>query len=274
MVSSQRRALSAAASLVIAALAGAPAGAAAQTVRGSVTDAETGAGVAGARVTLSDSAGLIVRQATTGAAGEFVLVAASAGAYLLGAALAGYQSLPPVTVVVGAEEEVELAVRLSRTVVLLEPLTVTARRRDTRHDATFEGALTRHAQFPHFGPRRVVMRDDVELRSSMHFSDVFNFFPPTRNCLILYWNGALVQSEEMATQWLQAPAVYLDAVEFYRNYSDAPQAYRRFPAYIQQPLQCSVAAMWPGLENGRERRPWLRFAGFGAVALLLLILAL
>lgn len=246
-----------------------------QSVRGTLTDNETGDGIAGARVVLRDTSGTLIHQTTTSTAGEFLLVAARAGNYALSAEHQGYAPLSAITLELGMDEAVEVAVRLSRGVIAIEPLVVTARRRDARQVATVEGARTRYELFPTHGMRRVVMRGDVELRSAVNARDVFDFFPPRRDCLILYWNGALVREPETVGFWMTSPAVYLEALEFYRNYLDAPLGYRGVPPYVTSPHSCSVMALWQDpTYAARERRPWRRFAVFAGIGVFFLLLSL
>lgn len=248
----------------------APAGA--QSVHGRVLDGATDEAIAGAEVRLHDAAGRVIGRTLSDAQGRFFLLAPSPGEFALGARLVGYAAMEPVPLRLDAEELVEVEVRLAVVAVQLEPLTVTGRRPDVHQDATFEGALARHGRFPGIGSRRVILRDDVELRSAIRVSDTFTRFVPPRRCLILYWNGTLALSPEAVSGWLESSAAHLDALEFYRSYHDAPLDFRGVPPYVLDPTGCSVIALWlDQVPDPRRRWNALKFVGVVAVALLLFV---
>jgi hypothetical protein len=238
---------------LLAALLAAAAPASAQSVRGRVLDEAAGLAIEGAHVVLRAAGGAIVAQDTTDAAGSFLLAAARPGGYTLTAGHPAYTSMAATPVRIGDREQVVVDIRLARAAVTLEPLTVTGRRRDPLHEATFEGALARRAAFPEFGPRRVLLKTDPELTSSLKVSDVVTFMPPTRGCLIVYSNGNLVGTQEGVEDLLEGSAFRLEAFEFYRTYADAPAGMRFAPVYALSPNQCSVLALWPDRGPGRGR---------------------
>jgi hypothetical protein len=254
------RAMLAATAVLLATCFAAPV--AAQSVQGRLLEEATRAPIAGGWVVLRTPTGAIAAQDSSDADGAFLLVARAPGEYRLEASHPTYAAMTPVPVTIGEDERVSVDLRMARAVVPLEPLTVTGRRQDPLQAATFEGAMARRGEFPMVGPRRVMVREDPELLSSMYVSDVLKFMMPARRCLIVYYNGNVVRSQEWVSDWLQSSAYRLDAMEFYRNYHDAPAAMRILPGYIGNPSNCSLIALWP------EQNPAPRPHGFkrGVVA--------
>lgn len=255
----------------------------AQIVRGRVIEDGTDLPIRDARLTLLTGAGRAESRAVTDSTGTFQLHARFAGDYRVEVEHNGYAPLEPRSVRVEREQELVLEIRLSRSVMALDPLTVVARRRDPRHDATFEGALARHERFPSIGWQRVIMRDDVEFRTAMDVNDVLRMMLPVRSgaCRIIYWNGRPVPTadREMIDEvWMRTSASTLEAVEFYRYYNDAPQGMRSIPMGIMSPMNCSVIALWPRLspdpaEAARRFPGWVRFGAAAVAAVLLFVVA-
>ncbi|MGH7470090.1 MAG: hypothetical protein ACRENP_19265 [Longimicrobiales bacterium] len=123
---------------------------------------------------------------------------------------------------------------------------MTARRRDPRHDATYEGLYARHARSHLVGPSRVVLRTDAEIRSSINVRDVLLWFLPARRpsaglgCMAVYWNGMLVHGPASAEFWLGLSTTDLEGVEYYRNLIDAAFVFRDLPGYLEGRTRCSV----------------------------------
>lgn len=246
--------------------------AAAQSLSGTVLAVESGDSIEGARVMLRNSSGDLLSQTLSDATGAFFLAVPRPGDYLVDVTHDAWAAVEPVAVTVGDGEAVIIEVRLSRSLVRMEALTVTARRRDPRHDATFEGALERYRQYPTLGSRRVMMPDDVELRSATRVGDALRHLPRGGSCMIVYSNGVLVHNEEWLEGWLETSAVNLDALEFYRTYADAPQSYRGFPTYVLSPHDCSVLALWTMQEDRPPKsHGWLRFLGAAGLLLVLIV---
>lgn len=247
----------------------------AQVVRGRVTDAETGEGVPDTRLVLRSPTGRSEGSTRSDDTGAFVIPVSTGGDYVLEVFNSAYAERDPMAVHVEDEQEVELAIRLSRSVMEIEPLQVVARRRDPRHDATWDGVLAREERFPDIGSRRVIMKDDVEMRNSSTVGGVLRqMMPAPRSCLIYYWNGNLVttfDAEIADLTWLDDLTINLEAVEYYRYYSDAPHGMRGIPPYVDgSPNNCSVVALWPALEPPPKRMPgWLRLLGGAAAAALI-----
>lgn len=217
---------------------------AAQTINGVATEAETGEPLDGVELVLRDERGVVVSETATGSDGRFVLSVQTSGPYTLEATRLGYAAVAPMEIEVG-RELVEVEVRLSPSPVELEPLVVVGRRPDPRHEATFEGAVARYEQLPSVGSRRVVMRSDAEFVATMRVTDILRWFPPSRGCSIVFWEGRVSTTPETAEMWLgEASTSVLEAVEFYRTWSDAPVGLRDVPPYVVDPTGCAVVGLW------------------------------
>ena len=104
--------------------------AAAQMVRGTVVDAQSGAPVAMARVVVTGS-GQGTRRATTSADGRFAVSLRRGGAVRVQVARAGYAETGT-SVTVGPDETVQVNVQVAAVAHRLEPVTVTGRPRRLR----------------------------------------------------------------------------------------------------------------------------------------------
>jgi hypothetical protein len=215
-------------------------------VEGLIVDGLSGEPVAMATLTLRNTDGSVAVRGESDAEGAFTLVARAPGRYTLEVEGLGYAPPDPLFLELG-QEAVTVEVRLFPSPLSLEPITVTGRRRDVRHDATFEGALVRAELLPTVGPRRVVLRDGPEFVGAGRMSQVLQWFPPARGCRILFWDGELLQGN--AAFWMnEASADWVEAVEFYRSWSDAPQDLKGWPANVVDPAGCSVIAFWSRLD--------------------------
>jgi hypothetical protein len=238
----------------------------AQSIRGRVVD-ETRAGIIGVDLVLRTSTAAIEARATSDSTGSFVLFARSAGTFRLDASHAGYAEVEPIDVRLEREETLVVEIVLSPGVVAIEPLTVTARIRDARHDPTFEGARARHELYPSIGSRRVIMRSDWELASAMKVADVLGNLRPT-GCVGMFYNGNLVRYDEFREAWFEVSASFVEAVEYYRRVIDAPLGFRNHGVNPS----CSIIALWPRLDAPPSGRPWLRAGIAAAIVGLLLLL--
>jgi hypothetical protein len=235
-----------------------PAAVEGQTVTGVVLDAGSREALATVELLLRSEDGAVVARDESAADGTFLLSVRNAGDHTLEASRLGYAAPPPLEIALGVEV-VEVEVLLVRSPLELEPVSVVTRRRDPRHDATLQGALVRHNRFPRVGGRRVVLREDPEMASAVRIRDVLRWFPPTRRCIILYWDGRLQQHPVFVDEWLDSSTGHFEAVEFYRWFHDAPQAFQGIPSYVNDPAyvidpgQCSVVALWSRPPDERSR---------------------
>jgi hypothetical protein len=270
-----------------------------QTIRGRVTELETGQPVVGAPVVVRHATGRTAGSARTDDEGRFVVGLVRAGAWMLEASAPGFAPMAPVRVRVEDREEVLVALVLARQVIAHEPLVVTGRRRDPRHDATWQGALARRQLYGRLGSQRVYMHGDVEMGAAVSIVDVIRGLPaPLRGslrtlpdigedgprrvrggCNIVYWNGNLVSSAFEAAWMLDAPPAQVEAVEVYRTWHDAPSGLRGVPSYVRgSPADCSVVALWYRTgthpdDPARRGRLWVRsLVAVGIAAVMLLVL--
>jgi hypothetical protein len=197
-----------------------PSQAAAQGITGRVVDAESGAGVPSAQVALLVE-GEVHTSVQTDAEGWFTLRAPRSGEFLLRTRALGYAERPPDSVRVDPREVVEVLVELGRQAIALEPITVTGRREDPRHAATFEGFLARRVEARPVGPERVVHRADHEMAAAMSVQDVRKWFVGRQSCIVYFLEGRRSpwNLDDMSTD-------FLEGVEFYRDALTAPLPYR------------------------------------------------
>jgi len=195
----------------------------AQSVRGRVIDAASSGPLRGVQLRLLDEGDEAVAQTLSDSAGAFYLATRSGGAFRIEARLIGYRTTRTDTLRFAFRETAEVVVRMSTTAVPLDPLTVTARRRDERHYATYSGLYARRETSPAVGPRRIVLRDDPEMKDASSVGDVLNWFGGT-GCITVYWNGHMQTNIEVL-DWY--PARELEGIEFYRRDIDAPLEMRQ-----------------------------------------------
>ena len=231
----------------------------AQSVRGRVVDAQTGDGVAEVEVVLRRGRAAVDR-AVTDSLGLFHLKGRVEADYRVEASHLAYE--PAVTALhVGAEEMVVVDLRVAREVVELEPLTITARARDPRHDATYEGLYARRSDFPRVGGRRAVLHTDLEMRAS-RVSDVLGRMNPRyrsrswvsigdgfdderRGCSVVYYNGRLVGTRLLAEILIgDTSAGELEGIEYYDGSVYAPEVFRDEPPYAWG-YRCTIVVLWP-----------------------------
>jgi hypothetical protein len=219
---------------------------AAQSVRGRVLDEQSGQGIPGVKVTLLNDKGGRVAETISNAQGGFMLAAKGTGQHRIRTSHIGYADLETDQFSVLAEEQVIVDLKLSAAAIVLEPLTIVSRQKDPRTEPTEEGMYARRLTTPPIGPKRVMLPHDPEMVSSSRVTDLFTWLPRSRGCMIVYWNGRLVQQADIAADWLQTSTTMLEAVEYYRTPLDAPAAFREMPPYVSfDNVQCSVIALWP-----------------------------
>jgi hypothetical protein len=225
---------------------------AAQTVSGRVTDAATGVPMADVRVVLLRADGSRVAETVSNRIGEFHIATWNPGPHRLEATHIGYRTTTSEIIEVGTREHVVVHLRLSATAIPLQPLTITARRRDVRDDATHEGFYARQLLVASSGNARVLTRLDPEMINARDAHDVMAWLPAPRDrpfdrggqCLSVYWNGQLLGDLELAEMWMATPAHMLEGVEYYRTATDAPMDFRGIPPYLYDCPHLSVLALW------------------------------
>ncbi len=253
-------------------------GASGQAVTGRVIDEDTGAGVAGAQVSLLlDSAR--VRTAVADSAGEFALPVLQPDTYALRVVHVAYEGVTTRPFGVGREDVVEVELRLSQRRIPLEPLVVTARR---------GGGVARLSDFyrrletnEELGKGVILSRSELERHESYTVRDVvgrtgvvFRRTNPFIPCMIrTYWNGMMIESVP-DDRWSGAalrdlPVSSIEGIEIYRDRFDIPSEYRH-------PEVCGVVLVWsrpvrPG--EGSPDSPILRLLAALAIFGLLTLIA-
>ena len=234
-----------AALLIVVAFLLTAAQASAQSVRGRVLDAGTATGIPEVRVTLINEAGGKVHEVISDANGRFALNARESGRFRIRTNHIGYTDVTTDPIIVGAEEQITVDVKLAIAAVTLDALTVVARRVDPRQEATADGMYARRLLLPPIGSSRVLLPHDPEM-SGMDVRDILRWMPRQRGCMVVWWNGNMVQNQELAAEYLEMSPQMLEAVEFYRSFTDAPLVYRDLPVTMGfSNTNCSVVVLWP-----------------------------
>ncbi|TVP42290.1 MAG: carboxypeptidase-like regulatory domain-containing protein [Gemmatimonadales bacterium] len=215
---------------------------AAQGITGRVVDADSRAGVPSAQVALLVE-GEVHTSVETDAEGWFSLRAPGSGDFLLRTRALGYAERPADSVRVEPREMLEVEVELARQAIALDPITVTGRREDPRHAATFEGFLARRAVARPVGGDRVVLHTDHEMAAALSVQDVLKWFPSPRGCLFVFLDGH-------RTQWpvLDMSVSNFEGVEFYQDGMTAPFPYRG--EICTSAPRYSVVAVWLRRSSG------------------------
>jgi hypothetical protein len=208
----------------------------AQTIRARVIDNQDGRPVPRAEITLVQPDRRVIL--TSDNVGHFMSVGV-AGVWHLRISMLGYVT-DSTAVAVSRNELVELTIRLSRSPIQMEMISVNARKPDPRHDDTFDGFLTRRLVFPPIGNRRVVVSGDPEMVNAMSLDEVLAWFPPpTKYCrenIAYFLNGRRASPAEVDFIKELRPAE-MAGLEYYRNAIDAP-------LYMGQGAMCPVVAIW------------------------------
>jgi hypothetical protein len=216
-----------------------------QSVRGRVLEEGSDKGIEGVELLLLGARGDTVGRTLSGSDGLFQLLALVGGSYRIQARHLAYRPFTSPPLELRSFQEVVLDLALSATAIPLEPLTITARRLDPRMGSTVEGFYARQrmsAQGHGFG--WIVTRVDPMMVNATDAREVLQWFRLRERCTIVYWNGNLVVNPEVAQDWIETPAAYLEGLEYYPNVSDAPAPFREIPVYLQDSVFCSVLALW------------------------------
>jgi Carboxypeptidase regulatory-like domain len=213
-----------------------PAASAGQSIAGTVRDAESGAPIVRADVWLVPPAGP-PQQLTADSLGRFLFRLPNEGRYRLRATALGYRPAEETDVDVGPRDIVDVVLMMSPTPVELEGIRVLGRRVDPRHLATWDGFLARRETAHTVGPERIVVRTDPEMRGAMRVSDVLQWFPHARGCVVYFLDGI----ERRGWDFEDMSAAHFEGVEYYRNGAFAPLEYRSL-ACAGRPY--SVIALW------------------------------
>ncbi|MFL5385973.1 MAG: carboxypeptidase regulatory-like domain-containing protein [Longimicrobiaceae bacterium] len=155
---------------------------AAQTLRGKVVDAATGAGVPAVAVRAL-SEGHDVGHARTAADGTFSFALRVPGTVRIEAQRTGYRTTVTGDLPVGVRETVDVEVRLSAEAIAIEPLRVTARAEPPRRRALEQnGFYDRERQ----GVGKYLRREDFENRGNTNLAQVLSRVQGTA----IYYSGS------------------------------------------------------------------------------------
>jgi hypothetical protein len=264
-----------------------PAEAAAQWIRGTVRVGEGGPVLPGAQVELRPARGVSLPALVTDSLGGFAGPVPLAGAVDVSVSHPGYRMVGPVRVVVGADEELVLVVRLETDAILLDPVEVTARRRIDIGTAVIRRRIEDMRQ------RRIgisATREELERMSRHNVGSVLTTLS-TRIRLIdsqqANVNTILLRDGSSSGGYC-APAIFIDgfranprptnvnfliepssieAIELYMGAAQVPIGY-------QDPLGCGSVLIWSRRGDAEEGRPHtlLRWAVAGALLAGILIL--
>jgi hypothetical protein len=164
---------------------------------------------------------------TTDSSGSFLMRLTGSGNWDIFASASGYTGNASTLLTIRANERVELVLRLSGTTIPLEPIEVTARRLDPRHQATYEGFHERHRTARPVGPERVLLADEPIMRNAMKVDDVLKQLSSTRRrCILWFVNGAVRWSA--IQDYGELSTAMLEGMEFYRDDISAPLEYRGY----------------------------------------------
>ena len=218
----------------------------AQSIRGRLLEAETGAPIDAGTVVLLSRDGVPIQDVLTDRTGAFLLEAPDPGAYRLQARRLGY--LPATTALFELEDAdtVEVEYRLSAQAIALQPLTVVAH---SRRPAGLLRGFYERAERGGFGT--FITRDQIEERHPVHASDLLRTVPGVQ-LFPTWWGGALVLMRGSCV-----PRIYLDGmpirttsiddlvspvelegVEVYRSAVEAPAE------LTGSGSSCGVVALW------------------------------
>jgi hypothetical protein len=221
--------------------------ASAQSIEGRVLDAATRAPVADVRLHLLNQAGTRVAAATTDSTGSFSIVGRGAGRYSLQLSHIAYAPWTSPPIPLAYMETVTLEIPISTAALRQDPIVVTARRRSAYHDISYDGLYARMQALPPVGSNRIVMKGDVEIRSTMQIREILErFFYPVwrKGNLCYYWNGFPVNPRWAALRLTNSVEV-IEAVEVYGDYLMAPMEFRADLFSPHRPsCTTGVVAMW------------------------------
>jgi hypothetical protein len=203
-----------------------------QTVRGRVMDESSGAGLAGAEVSLWAD-GRLSAVAIADSGGAFTMRAPGPGSYRLAVVSLGYVARDSVPVELQRGQTAQLTLRLRPAPLQLDSLAATASVGiHPRHLPTFDGFLVRRHTAPPVGHARVVTRHDPEMRSAITVADVLKWFRTPNKCIDAYYDGY-----PLSRPLGSIAVIWLNGVEFYSNPLYAPLGFRTGGP-------CAIVVLW------------------------------
>lgn len=240
----------------------------AQRITGRLIDASSEQPVASAYLVLLALDGDTLTRTFADERGTFALAAPRPGTYRIQVSQLGYRMLLTDTLTLGANQLIEVSLRMGATAIPLDPLSVVARSRDALHDLTYDGLYARRAFSPAVGSNRVFVKGDREFRSAIKPIDLLWYIKPVHTrwnesrqmnvaCIpIVFWHGFVVAKRVRAEALLSGSVDDLEGLEVYRSYTslpldyrlhigDAPVDYLEPPGLISHVRNCGVVGLWP-----------------------------
>jgi hypothetical protein len=234
-----------------------------QAIRGTVLEEGTEAPVASAEVLVRDTTGTAVTSGQTDTDGRFLLELEAYGTFVVVFRHLGYLEVTSERVAIRPGEEVSLQVRMSADAVVLDPVTVVARRYPD--DARLRQFYDRAEHFGATGRGRIITRDDLEAIRPVHTSNILNTLPVRSRCATIYVDGLLVDDARFIDSVVSPDEI--EGIEVYHDRVHIPLQFQR------RNTECAIL-IWrrPYGEGGRPFNLW-RFvgAGLGFAALILLL---
>jgi hypothetical protein len=218
----------------------------AQSIRGLLLDAESGAVISAATMVLLTEDSVAVGNVVTDPGGAFLLAAPRPGAYRLQAQRLGYRAATTPPLDLEARDTIEVEFRLSTQAVVLQPLRVVAY---SQHPGRVLGGFHERAARGGFGT--FITREQIEQRHPVYASDLIRTVPGIQ-VVPTWWGRAVV----LMRGWC-VPQIYLDGmrirtssiddlvspmdlegIEIYRSAAEAPAE------LVGPGGACGVLALW------------------------------
>lgn len=242
----------------------------AQTVHGIVVEEATKTPIAGVHVEMVDEGGRTAAAASTDTAGAFVLAASKGGKFLLRLSHPGWVASAPAGLRLSANERIGVELRMSRTVLPLEPLVVTSRR-DPRTAGFYNRVQSRGTSGQYVTRKQIEARpgarttDFLRNLTGVDIQQVGRGFASRTQMVTMrggagrcvptfYIDGIPVRQmpESGLDDWLHPAG--LEGMEVYTRTASGPPD-------LPSRNTCGVVAFWTKSDMGQGRRwSWLRAA--------------
>ncbi|MGH7449337.1 MAG: carboxypeptidase regulatory-like domain-containing protein [Longimicrobiales bacterium] len=246
---------------------------AAQQIRGTVLEANSGGPIADAAVAVFDDRDSQVLDVLTDSIGQFASTLRRAGIYSLRVEKIGYRTLHTDTFAIGTSEVLELRILVGIEAVPLMPLEVTARYRDSRAHPDFHRRVEWGRQT---GFGRFITREEIERTAFVRTSSMLVQVPSIR--LVHAPDGNVYLGVSERGTFNCRPAVYLNGMEISQSFGldelsldelEGVEVYRwrtEIPLELARPNVCSVVSFWTRVGTGSQTWNWRRILA-GAVAI-------
>lgn len=249
-----------------------------QSIHGRVLARGDTAGVPGADLALTDSAGTVVARVQADSAGGFRLPVPGPGEFQVDASRIGFSPIRAL-VMVGEREVVEVELRMSEEAIVLDPIVVVARRRI--REGTLDEFYDRMARMKQSGRGRFLTKEQIEARVSMSLPLLLQTLPgvwlaPGGRSVRLLSSSAMdgvfcapeyiLDGRPMLGGYRDIQVMDLEGVEVYRGYSEAVAGYF--------PNRCGQVFLWRRPDWGNPFAWGRLFLAGGLMALALTLASL